>query len=235
MLDEGETDALAALAHFVASTLVQLLLSLAHASVLGVCCLLLLRVPLAPLARRLAVRELALLLLGGYAFALEPLLQRATRGSRLEGVLRLEPMLACLTAGALVCNRWEQRRAFAALLRRAMPPVRRRLLNAMHPRLQPHAATPKAAAPHCHPPRPPPRARPRCCASSSSRRAARCGSRSCGAPGPQRCCSWARGSPRSTAAARSAATARQHRASTASRAGRATSRRHISLYLPRSP
>ena len=147
MLDEGETDALAALAHFVGSTLVQLLLSLAHATVLGVCCLLLLRVPLAPLARRLAVRELALLLLGGYAFALEPLVQRAVRGSGLEGVLRLEPMLACLTAGALVCNRWEQRRAFAALLRRAMPPVRRRLLNTMHPRLQPHAATPPGRRP----------------------------------------------------------------------------------------
>ena len=123
MLDEGETDALAALAHFVGSTMLQLLLSMAHAAVLGVCCLLLLRVPLAPLARRLAVRELALLLLGGYAFALEPLVQRAVRGSGLEGVLRLEPMLACLTAGALVCNRWGQRRAFAALLRRTMPPV----------------------------------------------------------------------------------------------------------------
>ena len=123
MLDEGETDALAALAHFVGSTMLQLLLSMAHAAVLGVCCLLLLRVPLAPLARRLAVRELALLLLGGYAFALEPLVQRAVRGSGLEGVLRLEPMLACLTAGALVCNRWGQRRAFAALLRHTMPPV----------------------------------------------------------------------------------------------------------------
>tara|TARA_B100000780_G_scaffold131941_1_gene92538 strand:- start:39 stop:698 length:660 start_codon:yes stop_codon:yes gene_type:complete len=137
MLDEGETDALAALAHFVGSTMLQLLLSMAHAAVLGVCCLLLLRVPLAPLARRLAVRELALLLLGGYAFALEPLVQRAVRGSGLEGVLRLEPMLACLIAGALVCNRWEQRRAFAALLRRTMPPVPRRLFNPMHPMLHP--------------------------------------------------------------------------------------------------
>ena len=54
--------------------------------------------PLAPLARRLAVRELALLLLGGYAFALEPLVQRATRGSHLEGVLRLEPMLGAYVA-----------------------------------------------------------------------------------------------------------------------------------------
>ena len=69
------------------------------------------------------MRELALLLLGGYAFALEPLLQRALRGSGLEEVLRFEPMLACLTAGVLVCNRWGQRRAFAALLRRTMPPV----------------------------------------------------------------------------------------------------------------
>ena len=81
--------------------------------------------------------ELALLLLGGYAFALEPLVQRAVRGSGLEGVLRLEPMLACLIAGALVCNRWEQRRAFAALLRRTMPPVPRRLFNPMHPMLHP--------------------------------------------------------------------------------------------------
>ena len=146
MLDEGETDALAALAHFVGSTLLQLLLSMAHATVLGVCCLLLLRVPLAPLARRLAVRELALLLLGGYAFALEPLVQHAVRGSGLEGVLRLEPMLACLTAGALVCNRWEQRRAFAALLRRTMPPVPRRLFNsASAPQAAPQAA-PHAAA-----------------------------------------------------------------------------------------
>ena len=179
MLDEGETDALAALAHFVGSTLLQLLLSMAHAMVLGVCCLLLLRVPLAPLARRLAVRELALLLLGGYAFALEPLVQRAVRGSGLEGVLRLEPMLACLIAGALVCNRWEQRRAFAALLRRTMPPVPRRLFNPMHPiarllaRLRPHA-------PPMH---------LRCCASSSSPPAARCGSPSFDAHGPPRCCS----------------------------------------------
>ena len=188
MLDEGETDALAALAHFVGSTLLQLLLSMAHAMVLGVCCLLLLRVPLAPLARRLAVRELALLLLGGYAFALEPLVQRAVRGSGLEGVLRLEPMLACLIAGALVCNRWEQRRAFAALLRRTMPPVPRRFFNPMHPMLHPGCT--QAAArllarlrPHAPP------MHLRCCASSSSPPAARCGSPSFDAHGPPRCCS----------------------------------------------
>ena len=40
-----------------------------------------------------------------------------------SGAVRLEPMLACIVAGALVCNKWGQRRAFSSLLHRAMPPV----------------------------------------------------------------------------------------------------------------
>lgn len=78
------------------------------------------------------LQPMLLLLLGGYAFAAEPLLQHAAAladdalsgGTFLdENCLRLEPMLACMVAGFSVCNLLGYRRAFGALLESVMPPL----------------------------------------------------------------------------------------------------------------
>ena len=70
-------------------------------------------------------------LIGALAFESEKLLHHLLRGSPFDDVVRLEPMLACISAGFTLANwgeagsrrREERRRAFAALLHACMPTV----------------------------------------------------------------------------------------------------------------
>ena len=103
---------------FLFHTLADFVLSLVHGGVLAGLCLGLLRLPGLP-----GVRHGALLLVGAWAFAAEPLLHATIHGSSLIDSLRLEPMLACIIAGFLVCNVAGRRRQFSGLLRRGMPPI----------------------------------------------------------------------------------------------------------------
>ena len=103
---------------FGGHTLLQLGLSVSHAACLTGMCRLLLRMPHVP-----ALRETALLLVGGYAFGLEALLERLSSGGALEGLLRLEPMLACIITGFVLCNYYDLRSEFNGLLNSIMPPL----------------------------------------------------------------------------------------------------------------
>ena len=115
---EHEQSALEMIAAFSFHTLADFASSLAHGGMLAALCLGLLRLPGVP-----GVRHGALLLVGAWAFAAEPLMHALLHGSGLVQSLRLEPMLACIIAGFIVCNVAGRRRPFSGLLRRGMPPI----------------------------------------------------------------------------------------------------------------
>lgn len=78
---------------FSGHTLMQLGLSVAHGGCLTLLCLLLMRLPTQ------GTRAVALLLVGGYAFVAETLLEHVVAANGWAAAIRLEPMLACIIAG----------------------------------------------------------------------------------------------------------------------------------------
>ena len=57
-----------------------------------------------------------LLCVGMLAFDAERGLHHLLHGTWLDGLVKVEPMLACISAGCALCNVCGQRRAFRALL-----------------------------------------------------------------------------------------------------------------------
>ena len=98
LADHSSVTVVTLILRFTGHVLLQLGLSFAHAACLTALCLLLLRFPFP------ALRAAALLLVGGYAFGAESLLETFNARHPNGGALRIEPMLACITAGFVVCN-----------------------------------------------------------------------------------------------------------------------------------
>ena len=107
---------------FAGRTGLHLTLSFALGAVLSACCLLLLQ--LLPSQGQLRhTRPASLCLVGMLAFEAERALHFFAHGSTWDDCLRLEPMLACISAGFALSNWLHQRRAFGALLHGSMPKV----------------------------------------------------------------------------------------------------------------
>ena len=85
---------------------------------LSVLCTLALRLP----PRPSVLRPTALLAIGAFAFATEPMLH-AVLPPAIDAIVRLEPMLGCILAGFALSNLLGKRRPFGDALRSAMPPV----------------------------------------------------------------------------------------------------------------
>ena len=106
---------------FCSRTAMHLGLSLGLGAVLCALCLGLLRLPTSGLGR--LARPVGLLLVGRLAFAAEAGLHVLLHGTRLDDLIRLEPMLACISAGFALCNWCGVRRRFEGLLHGCMPAV----------------------------------------------------------------------------------------------------------------
>ncbi|KAL1524842.1 hypothetical protein AB1Y20_019722 [Prymnesium parvum] len=102
---------------FSGHTLLQLGLSTVHGGCLTLLCLGVLRLPLRP------IRGVALLLVGGYAFVAESMLEHLVIAKGWPSAVRLEPMLSCIIAGFLICNGFGARTEFDALLHTVMSPL----------------------------------------------------------------------------------------------------------------
>lgn len=106
---------------FVGRVTAHIGLSLALAAVLVALSLALLRLPIAG-ALRLS-RAPCLLLIGVLAFDTERWLHHQLDGTWMDGLVKIEPMLACIVAGFALCNWCGKRRPFSALLHGCTPAV----------------------------------------------------------------------------------------------------------------